>query len=97
MFILMIGLSATGIAAGVGLQWVRRKQQVSMRRALGLPEAACVPFESTQWQRALRDVTAIEARIGKRSPHLSAAQRRELAVNLIRTRGLLPADERGKH
>jgi hypothetical protein len=97
MFMLMIALSATGVVVGVCLGLVRRKQQVSMRRALGLPEGAFVTFESTQWQRALRDFTATEARISKGSPHLSATQRRELAVKLIRARGSLTAEDRRNH
>ena len=93
MFILMIGLSAVGIVAGVVLGLARRNQQLSLRRALGLPEGAFVTAESAQRQRVLRELAATEARIRKSSPYLSAAQRLELAANLVRARGPLRAED----
>ena len=91
MFTLMIGLSATGIAAGLGLGLARsRRRKQQLRQVLGLPFAAGNAVQSAHNLRALREFAALESRIRERSPHLSEAQRRELAVNLIRARGLLP-------
>ena len=98
MFTLMIGLSATGIAASVGMKLAHsRKRQQKIRRALGIPIPATDVAQSAQYQRAVQEFGTIEARIRERSPHLSESQRRELAVNLVRARGLLPAQDRSIH
>jgi hypothetical protein len=92
MFTLMLGLSATGIAAGVGMRLAASSQrQRKYRRVLGLPEDGADRAQSAQFQRAISEYAAVEARIRERSPHLSETQRQELAVNLVRARGLLPA------
>jgi hypothetical protein len=92
MFTLMLGLSATGIAAGVGMRLAASSQrQRKCRRVLGLPEDGADGTQGAQFQRAIREYAAVEARIRERSPHLSETQRQELAVNLVRARGLLPA------
>ena len=93
MVTMMIGLSATGIAAGVGMRLAAAKQrQRRFRRVLGLPTDGTDRAQSAQFQRAIREYAAVEARIRERSPHLSEAERQALAVNLVRARGLLPAD-----
>ena len=91
MFTLMIGLSATGIAAGVGMRLAASSnRQRKFRRVLGLPADGTDRTQSAQFQRAIREYAAVEARIRERSPHLSETQCQELAVNLVRARGLLP-------
>jgi hypothetical protein len=91
MVTLMIGLSATGIAAGVGVRLAAAShRQRRFRRALGLPADGADRAQRAQFQRAIREYAAVEARIRERSPHLSETQRQELAVNLVRARGLLP-------
>ena len=74
----------------------KSQQQQILMRALGIPEDACSTV-NTQWQRVLRELAATEARIRERSPHLSAAQRLELAADLVRARGLIPLAERREH
>jgi hypothetical protein len=98
MFTLMLGLSATGIAAsvGVGLAASRRKQR-KLRLVLGLPATAADGAQGAQIRRVMREYEATAARIRERSPHLSEAQCRELAVNLVRARGLLPAGSARVH
>ena len=94
MFTLMIGLSATGIAASVGVGLARsQRRKRNIRQALGLPTTGGDRAQSAVHRRAIREYAAAEARIRDRSPHLSVGQRRDLAVNLVRARGLLPADE----
>jgi len=91
MFTLMLGLSATGIAAGVGMRLAASShRQRKFRQALGLPADGTDRARSAQIHRAIREYAAVEARIRERSPHLSEAQRQQLAVNLVRARGLLP-------
>jgi hypothetical protein len=98
MFSLMIGLSATGIAASYGVKLALSKQRrQDVQRALGIPQPGANAAQSAQHRRAEREMAAIESRIRERSPHLSATQRRELAVNLVRARGLVPAGDRRAH
>jgi len=90
MITLLIGLSATGIAAGACMLLAAASQrQRKFRRALGLPSNSADRAQTARFQRAIRECAAVEARIRERSPHLSEAQRQELAVNLVRARGLL--------
>ena len=90
MFTLMIGLSATGIAAGVGMRLAASShRQRKVRRVLGLPADGTDRAQTAQFQRAIGEYAAVEARIRERSPHLSETQRQELAVNLVRAHGLL--------
>ena len=98
MFTLMLGLSATGIAAGVGMRLAassHRKRK--FREVLGLTADGTDPTQSARIQRAIREYAAVDARIRERSPHLSEAQRQELAVNLVRARGLLPVGSARVH
>jgi hypothetical protein len=98
MFSLMIGLTATGIAASVGIGLARSKQQQrDARRALGRTPSARDAGESAVNRRAMREFAAVDRRIRERSPHLSAEQRRELALNLIRARGLMLEEARREH
>ena len=98
MFTLMIGLSATGIAAGVGMRLAASShRQRKFRQALRLTADGTDRARSAQIQRAIREYAAVEARIRERSPHLSEAQRQELAVNLVRARGLLPVGSARVH
>ena len=90
MITLLIGLSATGIAAGACMLLAAASQrQRKFRRALGLPANSADQAQTAQFRRAIREYAAVEARIRERSPHLSETQRQELAVNLVRARGLL--------
>ena len=90
MFTLLIGLSATGIAAGACMLLAAASQrQRKFRRELGLPSNSADRAQTAQFRRAIREYAAVEARIRERSPHLSETQRQELAVNLVRARGLL--------
>jgi hypothetical protein len=65
-------------------------RQRKFRQALGLTADGTDRAQSAQIQRAIREYATVEARIRERSPHLSEAQRQQLAVNLVRARGLLP-------
>ena len=89
MFSLMVGITATSLAASVGIGLARSKQrQKNLGGALG--RTAKVSEASAIDRRAMREFATVDRRIRERSPHLSAAQRRELALNLVRARGLLP-------
>ena len=96
MLAMMIGLSATGITAGVGLRLARvRQRHAEIGRLMGVPDAtATLAPAGAQERRALREFVAAERRIRARSPHLSEAERRELALNLVRARGLAPVKGR---
>ena len=90
MITLLIGLSATGIAAGACMLLAAASQrQRKVRRVLGLPADGTDRAQTAQFQRAIGEYAAVEARIRERSPHLSETQRQELAVNLVRAHGLL--------
>jgi hypothetical protein len=98
MFSLMIGLTATGIAASVGISLARSKHpHRSARSALGQAPATKEGGESAANRRAVREFAAADRRIRERSPHLSKEQRRELALNLVRARGLIAGDARRDH
>ena len=98
MFALMIGLSATGIAAGVGMRLAASShRQRKFRRALGMPADGADRARSAQFKRAIGEYAAVDARIRERSPHLAEAERQELAVNLVRARGLLPVGSARVH